>query len=120
MIVIGGTPQQTSNRMEELATELSQAPEEFVEQFKESLELGIPTIKANLEAWHNLNYHLVGSRDYVYQSLKMIKVIEHLEKVAESDWRIGKYALTHYHGGNCLPRTYGFREAVITHLVKGE
>lgn len=118
LIVHGGMPSLFSNRMEELASELEVVVEEgIVDQFKESLETGIPAIKANLEAWHNLNYHLVGSRGYVYQSFKMLGVVRRLEDIAKE---LPSNAHLLSEAANQLPRTYGFRSSVINFLTEGK
>lgn len=119
MIAIGGTPLNNSNRMKESSEDLDHVTEISVfSQFKESLKLGIPAIKKNLKDWKDLDYHLVGSRGYVYQSKKLIEVIEGLERAVERNSHDGVFELTHLRGGNLLPRTFGLRKTVINHILK--
>lgn len=100
VLVRGGTPQSFSNRMIEPAYELEEPLAPYNQQpFDENTTLlGVKTYLVNIGI---AGLNIVGSRDYVYNSAKLLLALEHVEKNPDNaDYRV-------------FPRTGGLRETIM-------
>jgi hypothetical protein len=113
-MVKGGTPSMHSNRMKEPAASLSPVPEEIAEKYDFLDCEGLEEISIMLQEMVNLEYHLVGTRQYVYSSYGMLKCLEQIMKlVEETDWQ----EPLRYSWG-LFTRTHGLREAIVGTLLR--
>lgn len=103
MFVIGGTPEQNSNRMVEDAFELDPCLDvSYYDRLTHAiLAKDALKIKIALQVMADKNINIVGSRGYVYQTQKLVKMIE--QYVVEKPI---------YNLYNVFPRTMGLRRAI--------
>lgn len=103
MFVIGGTPLVDSNRMIEKSTELIQVTDPNVEkEFSAIVKDGDLIEFIEFFDWACYNdIHIVGSRDYVYNSRGMLSMLFNVIDDYLSDFRV-------------FPRTLGFRDKIVS------
>jgi len=107
-LVVGGTPKKLYHRMEEKGSQLESASLSVEQMVKDNIfdAFNLDGLVVLLEKLEDLNVHFVGSKDHVYNSTKMRRIISGCrEECYFSSW---------------LPRTLGFREKALKLLKESE
>jgi hypothetical protein len=113
-MVVGGTPTGFSNRMREVSMSLLPVSKKVCAKYQFTDCASLEEVAIMLQEMIHLEYNLVGTRGYVYDSRGMLIELQRVIKIAEEN----KWEEPIRFSWNLFTRAHGLREAIVGTLLR--